>query len=68
MINRNLDAYRAAARELASKFSAILVPLHDVFAECLASRSAGEYSHDAVHLTELGAMTVCWAWLDRMGF
>lgn len=68
MINRNLDAYRAAARELASKFSAILVPLHDVFADCLTTRSAGEYSHDAVHLTELGAVALAWAWLDRMGF
>jgi lysophospholipase L1-like esterase len=67
-LNGNLDRYRNTARELAGTFSAVLVPLHEVFAEHLRYRGAGAYSHDAVHLTEQGAMVAAWAWLRAMGF
>ena len=63
-----LPAYVAVVREMARRFGAIHVPLHDVFQEQLKYRPADEFGGDPVHPNPAGHMVIAEAWLKAIGW
>jgi lysophospholipase L1-like esterase len=63
-----LAGYIRAVSELAERFEAIHIPLHEIFAEQLRYRPAGCFGHEAVHPNEGGVGVITNAWLTAMGW
>lgn len=65
---RTLPKYIRTVREMARKFNAVHVPLHDIFRRHLRYRLADSLTPDAVHPTKAGHLLIAHEWLDAMGW
>ena len=63
-----LPGYIAVVEEMAEKFDAIHVPLHDVFQKQLGHRPADMFCPEPVHPNATGHMIIAHAWLNAMGW
>ena len=60
--------YTAVVRELAERFDAVHVPLHDVFQRQLAHRPADHFCPEPVHPNPAGHRVIAEAWLSAVGW
>lgn len=60
----DLDAKREVVRAIAREFGAVLVPLHELFAEDAAEFGAAALTTDGVHLTARGYERLALHWSD----
>jgi acyl-CoA thioesterase-1 len=62
----DLDPKIQAARKLACKYGAKLIPLDGIFASLIISKEPQFYSADGVHPTNAGHAVIAKAWLEAM--
>lgn len=60
------DAYRAAAKEIATDFNAVFIPYQKVFDEATKVASGVYWTFDGVHPTLAGAKLMAQAWLKAV--
>jgi acyl-CoA thioesterase-1 len=62
----DLDPKIAVVRRLAREFSAILVPLDDIFAQAATQREPAFWASDGVHPTFEGHALIAQSWLRAL--
>lgn len=60
------DEYRAAAREIADEYGAVLIPYQRVFDEASKKAAPAYWTGDGVHTTLAGAQLMAEAWLQAV--
>ncbi len=60
------DAYRAAAKEIATAYKAVFIPYQSVFDEAIKKVPATYWTYDGVHTTLAGAELMAAAWLKAV--
>ncbi len=68
VIFRAINDYIAVVREVARRFDAVRVPMHDVFQRHLEHRPADAFCPEPVHPNRTGHMVIAHAWLRAMGW
>ncbi len=63
-----IPQYIAVVREMAEKYNALHVPLHDIFQEQLKYRPADTFCPEPVHPFPGGHLIMAHAWLQAMGW
>lgn len=61
--NEDFDAYRYAAKEIASEFKSIFIPYHDIFTDALKVAPVEYWCPDGVHPSLAGAQLMAQHWL-----
>ncbi|BBH22399.1 lipase [Paenibacillus baekrokdamisoli] len=65
--NERLLPYNQIIREMAEKFSAILVPQYQVFTQYLRTQQGKVLTYDQVHMNSTGNLLMALNWLDACG-
>ena len=63
-----LPEYIAVVHEMAEKFQALHVPLHDIFQQQLLYRSAETFCPEPVHPNSAGHTVIAHSWLNTLGW
>ncbi len=63
-VKKELDEKVAVVKKLSREFSAILVPMEDIFEEASRKREPSFWSLDGVHPTQAGHALIAQSWLE----